>query len=315
MALESELRHVGDFSEDFLLTVVDGGADPDTVDADGQSALHQAVFHGYARLVRALADKGARLDAVDEDGRTPIASALLVGHTEIARFLASKGAPFVAGRGSDASKYALAAAYRALTVRKTPGAARKARSTEEKALDAKLKGALSRIPTREGCAAIVSLLEAGADPNTRSRSGEPVLNRLFAFASRGDRMPLLSRAIELGADVNGRSRDDEAPLLAAAGDDDEEAISLLLGKGAAIDAPGPGGRTALHHAAHFRNGKAVAALLLHGADAHLPDDAGKLPLDTARESLAGTSYPAYRTDLEGIIRALEGASSQPRRGG
>jgi GNAT superfamily N-acetyltransferase len=69
--------------------------------------------------------------------------------------------------------------------------------------------------------------------------------------------PRLVRRAELGA-----------ALVEAAGERDVAAIRALLRLGAPLDARGPLGGTALHHAARTGDATAVRVLLAHGADPH-----------------------------------------------
>lgn len=59
-------------------------------------------------------------------------------------------------------------------------------------------------------------------------------------------------------------------------------ITALLDFGVPIEAPGPGGQTALHVACRARRLKVVALLLERGADPSARDDEGRTPLDIAR---------------------------------
>ena len=52
--------------------LVSGGADLDTVNLEGNTALHQAAEKGKVELVQALADAGATLDLANESDLTPL---------------------------------------------------------------------------------------------------------------------------------------------------------------------------------------------------------------------------------------------------
>jgi uncharacterized protein len=54
---------------------LDAGADVNTVDNQGETALHGAAQKGYDHVVQFLADHGAKLDAKDKKGRTPLDAA------------------------------------------------------------------------------------------------------------------------------------------------------------------------------------------------------------------------------------------------
>lgn len=67
--------------------LLDGGADPDAVQAGGWRPLHQAASHGNLPLVRLLTQHGARVAPMSDDDRTPLAMARDGGHAAVARFL------------------------------------------------------------------------------------------------------------------------------------------------------------------------------------------------------------------------------------
>jgi ankyrin repeat protein len=52
------------------------GADPNTRDAGGRSALHGAALQGYNEVIEHLAAKGMDLQAQDDKGFTPLDTAL-----------------------------------------------------------------------------------------------------------------------------------------------------------------------------------------------------------------------------------------------
>jgi uncharacterized protein len=54
---------------------LDAGADVNTADNQGETALHGAAQKGYDHVVQFLADHGAKLDAKDKKGRTPLDAA------------------------------------------------------------------------------------------------------------------------------------------------------------------------------------------------------------------------------------------------
>jgi ankyrin repeat protein len=100
--------------------------------------------------------------------------------------------------------------------------------------------------------------------------------------------PIVRRLLDAGVDVNARYGNELTVLMWAAGYsegagalDAETVVTLLLERGAAIDAADDRGRTALMIAAEADHAGIVALLLARGADRTRRDKDGKTALDLA----------------------------------
>jgi len=70
---------------------LDLGADVNTANEAGDTALHAAASKGYNSIAQVLADKGAKLDVKNKRGRTPLASASVAkGTADLLRKLGAK---------------------------------------------------------------------------------------------------------------------------------------------------------------------------------------------------------------------------------
>ena len=58
------------------------GGDVNTVDANGDTALHGATIRGSSEMIQLLADRGAKLDVADSMGWTPLTIADGVRYTQ-----------------------------------------------------------------------------------------------------------------------------------------------------------------------------------------------------------------------------------------
>ena len=103
---------------------------------------------------------------------------------------------------------------------------------------------------------------------------------LMIAAIRGS-LEWCQRLVHIGAQVN---RTGWAPLHYAASSPDPRTIAFLLDEGALIDAPAPNGTTALMMAAGYGSEDAVALLLARGANASLRNHLGLNARDFARRS-------------------------------
>jgi ankyrin repeat protein len=111
----------------------------------------------------------------------------------------------------------------------------------------------------------------------------------------------LSLLLGRGADVNARSRTGLTPMMMAANGpaNTPGAIALLLAAGADVNAADDDGFTALIFAAVSSGPEMVSALLSAGADARARERLhGKSPADYAAENPALRDSDAYRRLLE-----------------
>jgi ankyrin repeat protein len=155
------------------------------------------------------------------------------------------------------------------------------------------------------------LLQRGMDPNTRDEKGQPALT----LALRGEAFPVaeallaspqvdvnaanaagetplmmaalkgqaawVKRLVERGARVQ---QPGWSPVLYAASGPDPQVLSLLLDKGATVDARSPNGTTPLMMAARYGTEQSVDLLLARGADPALRNDRELAAADFARQA-------------------------------
>jgi ankyrin repeat protein len=107
----------------------------------------------------------------------------------------------------------------------------------------------------------------------------------LALAAHFGRLEILQILLDAGADPNSVSGNLLAnlPLHAAIAGNQREAVSLLLGNGANVNAVDGGGWTPIHLAAHGGSEPIVQDLLDAGADPSIPNAQGDTPLVSARK--------------------------------
>ena len=93
---------------------------------------------------------------------------------------------------------------------------------------------------------------------------------------------VVSRLLQLGADVDGMGRDSTA-LLAATEYGHARSVAVLLDAGATVDMAGADGSTPLHVAAEACACDCIELLTKHGAGADFVNDQGMTPLAVVRE--------------------------------
>ena len=80
-----------------LLAYVDGGVPADLTDAQGNTLLMLAAYHGHAGVVAGLAERGADVDRVNDRGQSPLAGAVFKDEAEVVTALLAAGADPDAG--------------------------------------------------------------------------------------------------------------------------------------------------------------------------------------------------------------------------
>lgn len=83
-----------------LVPFLDAGAPLDMQDANGNTMLMLAAYHGHAALVSELARRGANVDLPNDRGQTPLAGAVFKGYSKVVEVLISAGADPDAGTPS-----------------------------------------------------------------------------------------------------------------------------------------------------------------------------------------------------------------------
>lgn len=85
---------------DLLLEFVDAGVPADHADADGNTLLMLAAYHGHADLVRGLAERGADVNRLNARGQSPLAGVVFKGFDDVVAALLERGADPDAGTPS-----------------------------------------------------------------------------------------------------------------------------------------------------------------------------------------------------------------------
>lgn len=179
------------------------GADANSAQVDGTTALHWAAYHGDAATVELLLKAGAKVNAVNRYGVPPLAQACANGNAAVVKLLLAAGADANAMLKGGESVLMLAArsgnveAVKALLARDArPG-------TRERLGQTALMWAAA-----EGHTAVVrALIDAGADVKTTLDSGF----QAFHFAVRGGHLDTVRVFLAAGSDVNAMMQRIERP--------------------------------------------------------------------------------------------------------
>ncbi|MBN2494581.1 MAG: ankyrin repeat domain-containing protein [Deltaproteobacteria bacterium] len=127
--------------------------------------------------------------------------------------------------------------------------------------------------------ALAALLAGGGDPIRADESGKTPLHWAAMLGKTAAARALVDAGCPLDAPDG---KNGYPPLVFACIHGHTETISLLVERGARVDAAGPSGKTALHLAAFAGQRQAVEQLLEHGADPGSQDSQGLTPAQMAR---------------------------------
>ena len=83
-----------------LAAYIDAGAPANLTDAEGNTLLMLAAYHGHAATVRELLARGADPDALNDRGQSPLAGAVFKQETDVIAALLEAGADVDVGTPS-----------------------------------------------------------------------------------------------------------------------------------------------------------------------------------------------------------------------
>ncbi|KAI0528210.1 ankyrin repeat-containing domain protein [Xylaria bambusicola] len=190
----------------------------DQLGENGETVLHRCAQRGHLRAVQKLVRAGANPNLQDKSGSTPLAVAVWDARHDVISYLLEHGAdPNIAGDGLNHKE-----------------------------------GPLHRACRDSDFAVAKMLVEHGADVNRDSVSGHgtPLMAVCLPYSKYLDGTDkIIYHLLELGVDVNVRSRYVGNPLAAAALACRPEIVRALLDRGAAYDGEDEMRRKPIHFAA------------------------------------------------------------------
>lgn len=250
-----------------------------TLDKQGESPLHYAIWKGHPQLAKFLIPKLKHVDLKNREQQTPLHYAAYEGETGIAQLLLSKGAD--------------------CKIRDQYGriplhyAARKGSKDIAELLIG--KGSDINAPDNYKFTPLIlaflskqfdtarMLIENGADVNIPNRFGTTILH----FCTRENNTEFARYIIKKNADLDAKQYGDETALHSAAQYNSIGIVKLLLENRANRHAVDIGGSTPLHRAAYYGRKEIARLLAAGGADIDKRNKFGITPLHQA--AIAGYS--------------------------
>jgi ankyrin repeat protein len=286
-----------------VLSLLEGGADPNEVAPDGATALHWAVHRDNLEILNALLDAGAKPDRVTRYNIAPLTLAAQNGNAALIDRLLDAGAnpDTVSEEGQTAlmtaARNGSAAAVRTLLRR---GA------NVDLAESYRGQTALMFAAGEGNTGAAELLLEFDAKLHERSKGGyTPLL-----FAVRNNRYDTVKFLLEQGANVSDRIPDGTSALSLAILNADFDLAALLLEAGADPNVPDPRGHP-LHVVAWLHQPGKPPDFAMNGEDPQpVPQPRGKLShldmvrllLDKGADPNVTIAWPERRFGSGGLAR-------------
>ncbi|MGD8339791.1 MAG: ankyrin repeat domain-containing protein [Gammaproteobacteria bacterium] len=301
--------------------------------AGAKTPLLFATRQGNLALTRLLVEAGADTEIADANGITPLINAIInhsivnvnrtgqSDHLKIAQYLVEAGANVNAQ-----DWYGQTPLWAAVDIRN---------------LEFSVTETTNRVDREGAYALIESLLDGGADPNSRTREFPPERRFIAGTGSNGwvdmtGQTPFLRAALagdlrvlrlllEHGADPNISTYEGTTPLMVAAGvtwafsetfdegaDALLETVKLTHALGNDINAVNSMGLRAIHGAANRGSNDIISYLAENGARLDVVDNEGRTPIDWAEGVLTGARAPFSKPATIALLQELQAAAAARR---
>lgn len=242
--------------------------------------IHVAASYGLTALVERLLDRGADVNSVNPDGVTALYLAADTQEPSTVELLLKRGASVHMRSWDQTTPLCRVAA-------KLNGNAKIAKLLLDGGSEPGASDSTGVTPMHSACLngnieVFRLLVASGADVKVKDNSGESPLH--FGLRRADPPLDLIEELIRLGADVNEQDNNSQAPLYVVSRASGSTAIiSLLLSSGADINDDDVFGYTALHSAAASGSLGVVTLLVEKGADLSLRDKKGNSALAWAAQ--------------------------------
>ena len=263
----------------------------------------QLAKSGTPEQVQAAIDKGSDVNARNKNGMTPLMFAVLFNTTsnsEVITVLLKAGAD--AKAKDKLGKTALDYAMKGTNAYQRLTGDYQAPAPAPTPSPASMQNLL-KLAGYGTARGIQAAIDQGADVNVRDK--DDVTPLMVAAARWGVNLEVIRVLLTAGADVNAQDKAGMTPLMYAASNKqptNAEVISLLLTAGADVNHQSNDGSTALMYAAR-KSLTVVTPLLTAGADVNLQSKDGSNALKYATQS-----------ENQAVIAALRKAGSEKQRG-
>lgn len=255
------------------------GIDPDVKNADGFTALDEAISDDEVDSVRVLLEGGADLNVIPNDG---LGYSLLIdaankGNDEIVSLLIKHGAKV---------NYISPGGYTALSKAVSKQSVPTIRALIDGGADVNMKNSYGHSLLvdaithyrRPDLSVVKVLVDSGVNIHSVDKQGKSLGHFLSSSRKNIEAIDLL---VDLGLDINVFSLASYTPLMNASYNGDIKAVKWALSKGAKPNLTNKYGNSALHYAIKNNKFNVIDALLSHGADVSVINKKGQTALHYA----------------------------------
>ncbi len=275
-------------------------ANLDAKDRNGNAPLHIACLLAYpAAEAELMLKAGARVDAANSDGNTPLHLAVQKDNPGLIRLLLAWKANMFALNGKKESPLLLAFRKGRATTSLIVGP-----DTVNIRDDSGNTPLMLAVRTQDQKEVLALLIEAGAEINARSNSGDTALHAAVSL----DKRELGELLLAAGADVFAANMLGELPITLAMRDSQRPVEWIFTDQ--TIRARDGAGNTALHYAARLDLARLIPILARRGAEIDPRNGNGETPLHAAVKADAAESVKAL-TALKASLTARDALGNTP----
>ena len=261
---------------DVIYVLLKAGVDPHISDSNGNTWIHHAIVGGCNETIQEIINHGAHVNATNKDNITPLILACQDGNEVVIKTLLDAGAdPYINSVEGHTSLHAAVLG----------GCSNEAlHKIIDYGVDVNATNILNQTALELACQmgnvyALNALYDSGADSSIVSVQGNTLLHVAVLHDCRKE---VLMFVIHHSVDVNATNNENESALLVACQKGNLHTINILLDSGADPSIASTEGNTCLHYAVDGRCSKKVLQAIIDiGADVNATNKEGVTALMVA----------------------------------
>ncbi|XP_045614420.1 uncharacterized protein [Procambarus clarkii] len=284
-----------------VLVYLRNGGDPNARNHLGWTLLHLACVEGQTEVVEVLLDAGASVNSCTTDSCTPLHRASAQGYSAVVELLLKKNAYVNAQdkAGNTPLHEAARGLHTAVAKLLIGKKADMAKTNRKNQGFLQLVGQqLMPVVESGDCEVLVQWLDWGLSPDTKGNLHWSILHHA---AARGQ-LNIVSLLIERGANINAEDSNRTTPLHTASFHGHLRVVDLLADAGANLNAADQRGNTPLHSAIEGGHPHVISLLLQKGCDTSIPNKEGQIFTHLVNEFLVNAVHSANAGQVTSLLK-------------